>query len=148
MNKIEDLLKLPLGDCLAEGNWESHVYELGNAWVYKEIRQADSIDEEVSNYESRQLLQKFWNSGVHFKNMVNDYQVFKSKLGDFIPETFFIRQASLLDKSNVVSISIQEKLRGTLLKDIRDDVPQFMDMSMTVVINLAVNTTKLIQFIF
>jgi len=89
MQQIYDLLALPLGKCMAKGNWESHVYELGTQWVYKEIKQPNSIDKTVDNYESRQLLQKFWNSEVHFDNMVNDYKAFKMNYPGAEPSTHY-----------------------------------------------------------
>lgn len=132
MEKIEKILEFPLGKCLAEGNWESHVYELGDAWVYKEIKQPNCIDKTVTDYKSRQLLQKFWNSELHFKNMEHDYQIFKSKIGAFIPETFFLRHKSLLDQPAVVTISIQEKLSGALLKDFLEYTPQLKALANSV----------------
>ena len=132
MYEVEKLLELPLGRSLSEGNWESHVYELGDVWVYKEIKQPSSIDERVLDYESRRLLQTFWNSDVHFHNMVHDYQIFKTEIGDFIPETLFLRQTSLLDKLNIVTVSVQEKLRGSSLKDTHTDTPQLKDLANSV----------------
>lgn len=129
MDQIKDLLKLQLGESLAKGNWESHVYELGDEWVYKEVKQPSSVDKTIENYESRQLLQEFWNSEVHFQNMVHDYKVFNSKIGKFLPETFFLRNKSLIDQSSIVTISIQEKLSGTLLNDIDYQVPQLKELA-------------------
>jgi thiamine kinase-like enzyme len=132
MNEVKKLLELPLGKSLAEGNWESYVYELGDDWVYKEIKQPSAIDEAVSDYKSRQILQTFWNSEVHFQNMIHDYQVFKSKLTTLIPETFFLRQTSLLDQSLIVTISIQKKLNGTLCKDIDNNTQQLKELAIIV----------------
>jgi hypothetical protein len=64
--------------------------------------------------------------------MVNDYQIFKSKIGDFIPETICHRQTSLLDQSTIVTFSIQEKLSGVLVKDIHDEVPQLSEVANSV----------------
>jgi len=132
MSEIETYLKLPLGTSLAEGNWENHVYELGNDWVYKEIKSPESLDPATENYTDRKLLQEFWNSDVHFQNMQRDYEVFKSELGSLIPKTLFCKHQSLLSELPSAIISIQEKLNGNLLKDIKSPVSGLCDLAKTV----------------
>lgn len=129
MDQINDLLTLQIGKSLAEGNWESHVHELGNDWVYKEIKQPRAVDHTVDSYEARLLLQEFWNSEIHFQNMVHDYEIFKLKLGSFIPETLFLRNTSLIDQSLIVNICVQEKLSGTLLKDLHHNPPKLQELA-------------------
>lgn len=117
MNTLHQLLQLPLGTQLAVNNWESHVYELGEEWVYKEIRTEHELDTATKHYDSRYTLQRFWCSDTHFHNMQHDSSVLRTALKDWWPQSFITRQPSRFNDNPHAIVTIQQRLRGRLLKD-------------------------------
>lgn len=115
--EINTLLALPVGKLLAEGNWENHVHELGEDFVYKEVKSPECVEKGTKNYENRVLLQKYWNTEVHFENMQKDQKVFKDALEGYIPDAVVCRNNSLISDRKKVIITVQEKIQGTLFKD-------------------------------
>ncbi len=122
MQEFTTLLKLPIGKLLSEGNWESHVHGLGDDFVYKEIKSPESIDKTTENYENRVILQRFWNTDIHFENMKKDHEVFLGVVGDHIPKTAIGKCDSLLSEKKDVIVMVQKKVHGVLLKDTDGEV--------------------------
>lgn len=140
MSQVENLLDLPLGESIAENNWENYVYELGKEYVYKETRLAEDIAPSITNYLERVILQRFWNTETHFLNAKNDYNVFKLSLKEWIPETHFYRGESKLSAKNPTSIFIQQKIKGVLLSEYDSELPAEYKMLREQVRLLCVNT--------
>src|SRR6056297_3056611 len=113
---IETILAMPLGKQLSDGgNWESVVVEIGNDWVYKEIKTEQQLDSTTPNLSERITLQRFWCSDTHFANAQQDYRVLTEALEEWILDTYILRSpARFSDNPNAI-VFVQPKVSGQLL---------------------------------
>lgn len=113
----EQIFSLPLGAELGGDNWESFVYQIGDSWVYKEIKTEHDIDPETPNYKNRHTLQRFWCSDTHFRNVISDQEILQEHLSDWLPETYIVRRQSQFRADYNATVFLQERIEGQLLKE-------------------------------
>jgi hypothetical protein len=119
-NNISKLLSLPLGKQLSSDNWESFVYELGNDFVYKEIKTEHKLTSNTTHLSERITLQRFWCSDTHYKNTLHDFKIIYQELNEWVPETYIIRAPAKFSNNPSAIVTIQKRIRGKLLKDLPD----------------------------
>jgi len=118
MQTIDELVSLSFGQELSTDNWENHVYELGESCVYKEVRTEHQLPPTTKDYDMRHILQRYWCSDTHFKNLLHDIHVFKDELGHWFPDTHVGQRPAHFSDNPHATVMVQRKIVGELLKNV------------------------------
>ena len=103
------------------------MYELGDDWVYKEIKTEHLIPPDTKDRENRIILQRFWCSDTHYQNILRDFSLLLTTLSEWIPETYVIRAPGRFSDNPAAIVTLQQKVPGKLLSDL----PHFTSPSLT-----------------